>query len=64
MSDRYEEYLVCQERGHQSNGVHGGHETASWTWCKWCGTKYWTSTTTVMHEENAPQSSTLKKEKL
>ena len=52
---KYYAYLICKERGHVSNGIHEGHETAQWTYCKYCGTKYWTTTTTVLHEENAPE---------
>ena len=57
MTTKYEEYLICQRRGHQSNGTHEGHEYASWTYCKWCGTRYWNTTKVTLHEENIPQKS-------
>lgn len=52
---RYEEYRICQERGHQPSDV----QTASVSpqdICQWCGTHYWTETSSVLKEVMVPES--------
>ena len=53
MSDLHVEYRQCLKRGHVAKSyiTHGIGPTKGI--CKYCGTLFWT--TTVEHEENAPQ---------
>lgn len=53
--NKYQEYLICKVRGHVSDGNITGHEYATYYHCKYCGTKYWTTTATRLHEENIPR---------
>jgi len=49
--ERYAQYLVCQQRGHQPSG----YVTASVPpkdRCRWCWTYYWTES--LMREMGAP----------
>lgn len=56
---KYEQYLICQERGHTADQLKGatlnaGYNSVAKQVCKYCGTTYWTTTETVTHEENYP----------
>jgi hypothetical protein len=56
---KYEEYLICKVRGHNPDPNRGSTMNASYNAvptyiCVYCGTTYWTTTTTEEHEENAP----------
>lgn len=52
--NNYEQYLVCNERGHVSNGkswINDGKVV--WYTCKYCGTKFGTQITEI--EKNVPK---------
>lgn len=54
----YEQYLICKERGHESNGSSFSYaipNAVSWYTCKYCCTRYATQTTTELLEENVPK---------
>lgn len=57
MRTKYEEYLVCLQRGHAGNGgmsVGGRYYSI----CDYCGTHYWTEH--IQHETNVPERPTPK----
>ncbi len=54
--ERYEEYLICQKRGHEPSG----YVTASVppkNRCRWCGTYYWIQT--ILRETGRPRNDEL-----
>jgi hypothetical protein len=50
MGERYEQYLICKERGHQFAYAVTMNDT--WNHCRFCGTGYRTQTTQL--EQNEP----------
>ena len=59
MSEKYDEYLICKERGHEPDKNQGAMLNAVWGsvpkhTCRHCGTTYWTTVETTNHEANAP----------
>ncbi|MEI7632123.1 MAG: hypothetical protein WCJ60_02270 [bacterium] len=56
---KYEQYLICKERGHKGNGSTTSYAIANspvFQECGYCGTTFWTTTITEQHEKNAPTS--------
>lgn len=55
---RYDEYLICKVRGHDSSGsfvANAIYGALAWYTCKYCGTDFATQTTTKLLERNEPQ---------
>lgn len=57
---KYEEYLICKERGHTPDPLQGATMNAIYNAvfkyvCVYCGTTYWTTTKTEKHESDAPK---------
>lgn len=53
MADRYDEYLICQHRGHESNGMVISLGDRTTYKCRHCGTSWYT--TTKEHEIDVPE---------
>lgn len=50
--DRYAEYLICQQRGHESSGM-TLTSSPPWEVCRFCGTHYRHEVNLV--EQNVPE---------
>lgn len=59
---KYEEYLICNKRGHTADPLRGTvsntvYGALTWSTCRYCGAEFTTKTTHEQLERNIPNPS-------